>query len=182
MKSRCSILLICFGLIVSLIMCKKEAKTEQPTEAENIVEQLDQNITDAHDHAAHGGQVNASDTLLKPVDDSWQSYLHTEMWEFTKGIASGNSATDHVEGRWIDFEEGYTFQTGKWENVITVGEWSVDTSGIVHLVPTDGSDRESEWKIRKKMNSMVWSGTSKFGNNTSQYFLVRSKSIPKQIF
>ena len=168
------------ALICLFVHCKKDAKENLDSEP-SVQEQIDQSISDAHDHAAHSGQEDA-DTLLKPSDDSWEAYLTTEIWEFTKGIASGNSATEHVEGRWINFEEGYIFSTGKWENVITSGEWAIDTSGLVHLRPTDNTDRESEWRIRKKLNSMVWSGTPKFGNNTSQYFLVRSKAIPKQIF
>ncbi len=160
--------------------CKKPAQT---TNTETTVqEEIDQSMNNAQAEIESVTEVNPADTLLKPKDDSFQSYLSTELWEFTKGIASGGDASEHVEGRWIKFDEAYTFSTGKWENTITVGEFSVDTSGILHLKPTDGSDRESEWKIRKKLNSMVWSGTPKFGNNTSQYFLVRSKSIPKQIF
>ena len=168
--------------LVIIFSCQSKEDTET-TNAPDIQEEIDQSISDAHDHVqqfADGSEE--TDTLLKPADDSWQSYLATEMWEFTKGMISGGNAADHLEGRWIDFDESFTYSTGKWENVITTGEWSVTNEGVVHMRPTDGTDRESEWRIRKKLNSMVWSGTPKFGNNQTQYFLVRVNKLPKQIY
>lgn len=120
-------------------------------------------------------------TLAKPKDKTWKSYLTTEMWEFSKGMYGSVLASD-LEGKWIRFNEDNTFARGVFEHQTSQGDWTIDESGMLHLIPSVREDRESYWKVRKKDNSMVWSGTETFGNQNTQLFLVRRHSQPRRIY
>lgn len=120
-------------------------------------------------------------TLAKPKDKTWKSYLTTEMWEYSKGMHGSVLASD-LEGKWIRFNEDNTYTSGVFEHQTSQGDWSIDEADMLHLLPAVRDDRESHWKVRKKDNSMVWSGTERFGNQNTQYFLVRRHSQPRRIY
>lgn len=120
-------------------------------------------------------------TLAKPKDKTWKSYLTTEMWEYSKGMHGSVLASD-LEGKWIRFNEDNTYAGGVFEHQTTNGDWTIDDAGMLHLIPSIRDDRESYWKVRKKDNSMVWSGTERFGNQNTQLFLVRRHSQPRRIY
>lgn len=120
-------------------------------------------------------------TLAKPKDNTWKSYLTTEMWEYSKGMHGSVLASD-LEGKWIRFNEDNTYAGGVFEHQTTNGDWTIDEQGMLHLTPSIRDDRESYWKVRKKDNSMVWSGTERFGNQNTQLFLVRRHSQPRRIY
>lgn len=51
------------------------------------------------------------------------------------------------------------------------GRWSIDTSSNVILLESSDADLTSEWTVKHKRSVMVWVGTSKYGNHSTQMML-----------
>ena len=129
-----------------------------------------------------GEDFGDTEPLDTPKDKTIFAFLTTNMWEFTRGI-EGSSFPNGIVGKWIVFNEDYSYQTGYWENMTSQGSWEVDEkTKTLHLTPSDVNERESQWTLRVKSNSMVWSGTEKYGNNSSQVFLARRRSKPERSY
>jgi hypothetical protein len=119
--------------------------------------------------------------LKKPVEGDIVSFFSTEMWEFSGGLSPGKPY-DYGRGEWYVFGEDMTYEFGMYGETMHTGRWTIDEpSTIIRLIPDQPTARESEWKYTIKTNSLVLSGTSTFGNQSTQFKLARTNAKPSQL-
>ncbi len=180
----------CLPILVALLLigCKAKKSETTPPETTPTEEQSPNSsnsgvVSDKSEIPPIDPELDYSEMaeLAVPKDSTIESYLSTELWEYTKGII-GTASAQNIQGKWIKFNEDYSFIGGFWEEQTVQGEWSYSSEGKLHLIPFNAVEKESEWRLRRKDNSMVISGTERFGDQSTQIFLARRNSRPRQIF
>ena len=173
-------------LALFLANCKQDQKSavadSETTAAEVATDTTQMESSSRPEQGLQGEDYGETEKLDTPKDKTLFSFLTTNMWEFTRGI-EGSSFPNGIVGKWIVFNEDNSYQTGYWENMNSQGTWEIDEkTKTLHLTPSDTNERESQWTIRAKSNSMVLSGTERYGNNSSQVFLARRLSKPERSY
>ncbi|MCB0602554.1 MAG: hypothetical protein KDC28_15055 [Saprospiraceae bacterium] len=177
-------LVLVFALF--FVTCKQEPDSATAdtasTDSEVTADTSQLETSTRPEQGLQGEDYGETEKLDTPKDKTLFSFLTTNMWEYTRGI-EGSSFPNGIVGKWIVFNEDYSYQTGYWENMTSQGTWDLDEkTKTLHLTPSDTNERESQWTIRAKSNSMVLSGTVKYGNNSSQVFLARRLGKPERSY
>ncbi len=162
-------LLILGVMIVTILGCAGEDK-----EAES--DSTPQTEKSSTEQTATNSDANTIENL------PW-TFLVNGVYHNNATIGAGSDAKSNVkEGHWIDFKENGTYMYGVWDKRLYHGDWFYDDdTTILDLMPDDeGDEKPSQWKVMHKDDNLIWMGTSKYGNNSTQIQWLRREGFPQK--
>lgn len=108
--------------------------------------------------------------------------LSNKFWKFDGGIeGSKNIGSEEMAGFWLQFYPNSKYEKGTYSKVTSRGNYTVDNLGFIELMPTDNSEKKSEWQSKFNNDMLILVGTPKYNDNHIQMRLSRIMSKPQKV-
>lgn len=152
----------------------------ESTESDNTTTEIE---TQTERPRIRQAQTNAT-PVPKPNPETRRAWsiLTVDLWHYNFALSVNETPDRNIyEGYWIDFEDDFSYRKGYYDQVVATGyyDYNNDTK-ILEIIPEEGDDEPSQWKIKTNGEVIIMIGTSKFGNNATQIKLVRERELPKE--
>ena len=106
-----------------------------------------------------------------PEESLLVNTLTSDFWVFEFYVIPGNMEEALVnKGRWYDFKNDGSFESGHWEELTGNGSWRLQTrEGKQYLIidsTVDAEDSEWEIKVGGEGDAMSWVGTENYDRSS----------------
>jgi hypothetical protein len=148
-----------FFLVIILVFasCKSDTISESSTAD-------DQGVESEYDSYEGLGSGNIEQ---KSPSGEFDGFL---LGKFTYDIAVdalSDEPVTELQGRVIEFKKNYTYAVSKDNAILDQGKFEYDRDSQ-RLTMYSTKTGNSQWEVRYTGGTMIWIGTSKFGNNSRQ--------------
>lgn len=160
-----NILIIILPAISILVSCKSDSKVQADEEI-SVENELPNDDSTSENTSSH-------DTFKAPSGE-YDGFL---LGKFTYDVAIDalqDEPNTELQGQVIEFTRNYRYKTTKGKSIIDQGRFNYKTENQ-RLTLNSQKSGSSEWEVKYIGGTMIWIGTSTYGNNSRQIRLYEYK-------
>jgi len=171
-------------------LCKSESRQPEDMFSKKDTSGLNKTISESSN--AIKPSVPVASSFSNPDAMARNKYSHfdtilikdlcNKFWKFDGGIeGSKNISAEEMAGFWLQFFPNGKYEKGSYNKITAKGNYTVDNLGFIELMPTDASEKKSEWQSKFNNDMLILVGTPKYSDNHIQMRLSRINAKPQKI-